>query len=293
MLDAEEGHFGRAAERLHIVQPALSMQIRSLEEELGVPLFTRTSRKVVLTEAGEVLVAEARRAVAQAERAKEMVRRSARGEIGAIRIGFAGGASMGGKLSNDLRNFHRHAPEVDLELREMTGREQADALMAKEIDVGYCPSFDLAVPSELHARRIGSWPWHIAMADDHPLARRKKLEKADVRNEAFVLYARHHTDVGQLEVLRRILGKEPLVSHRAANTLTVLTLAAGGLGLAVLPGFLARVTVPGLAYRPLVTSARKADLVLLTRAGETSGAVLKYLALARTLAETAMTAAGV
>jgi DNA-binding transcriptional LysR family regulator len=94
-------------------------------------------------------------------------------------------------------------------------------------------------------------------------------------------------------VLRRILGKEPLVSHRAANTLTVLTLAAGGLGLAVLPGFLARVTVPGLAYRPLVTSARKADLVLLTRAGETSGAVLKYLALARTLAETAMTAAGV
>jgi DNA-binding transcriptional LysR family regulator len=283
---AEEGHFGRAAQKLHIVQPALSMQIRSLEEELGAPLFTRTSRKVALTEAGEVLVAQARQTLAQAERAKEVVRRSARGESGLVRIGFAGGAPIGGKLSNDLRSFHRQSSEVELQLREMTAREQVDALLANEIDVGYCPSFDIPFPCELRARRVGSWPWLIALAGDHPLARRKrKLTRADLLDEAFVLYARHDADVDQLELLRRILGKEPLVAHRAANTLTVLTLAAGGLGLAVLPDFLARVTVPGVEYRPLETSARKADLVLLSRAQETSGAVKKYLALARTLAE--------
>ena len=85
---AEEGHFGRAAQRLHIVQSALSMQIRSLEEELGGPLFLRTSRRVELTEAGALLRAEAQRTLDQAAHAQQVVQRSLRGEMGTVRIGF-------------------------------------------------------------------------------------------------------------------------------------------------------------------------------------------------------------
>jgi DNA-binding transcriptional LysR family regulator len=100
---AEEEHFGRAAKRLHIVQPALSMQIRSLEEELGGPLFQRTSRRVVLTEAGSILLADARRLLAQADRVRSDVRRSLKGEIGSVRIGFVGSTIFGGELIDDLR----------------------------------------------------------------------------------------------------------------------------------------------------------------------------------------------
>src|SRR5579871_2599117 len=103
---AEEGHFGRAARRLNIVQPALSMQIRALEEELGGPLFLRTSRRVELTEAGMLLREEARRTLDQAEHTRLTVQRSIRGETGNVRVGFAGNAVFSGKLINDLREFH-------------------------------------------------------------------------------------------------------------------------------------------------------------------------------------------
>src|SRR3977135_156950 len=102
---AEEGHFGRAAQRLHIVQPALSMQIRALEAELGPPLFERTSRQVLLTEAGVLFRVEAERTIQQAARAKDVAQRAARGEVGSVRIGFVGNASFGGKLAADRSSF--------------------------------------------------------------------------------------------------------------------------------------------------------------------------------------------
>lgn len=104
---AEEGHFGRAAERLNIVPPTLSMQIKALEEELGGPLFLRTSRKVELTEAGRLLQVEAQRTLDQAENARLAVQRSIRGESGRVRVGFAGNAVFSGKLTADLREFRQ------------------------------------------------------------------------------------------------------------------------------------------------------------------------------------------
>ncbi|MBM7328000.1 LysR family transcriptional regulator [Agrobacterium sp. S2] len=278
---AEEEHFGRAAEKLHIVQPALSMQIRSMEDELGTPLFTRTSRKVELTEAGEILVAEARRTIGQAERAKELVIKSAKGELGSIRIGFSGNASFVGKLIDDLKLFHRQSPDVEIELHEMAPREQADAIFAGELDIGYCPTFDIDFHPDLNAMRIGSWPWLIAMNAEHPLVVRKEVHKVDLLNEPFVLYAGDGADNGQLELLRQVLGKEPDVSYKVGNTLAVLTIAAAGLALGFVPAPLASIALRGIEYRPLATPGRKANLVLISRRRETSGAVRKFIALAR------------
>ena len=132
---AEEEHFGRAAKRLHIVQPALSMQIRSLEEELGGPLFQRTSRRVVLTEAGKILPADARRLLAQADRVRTDVRRSLKGEIGSVRIGFVGATVFGDELIDDLRRFRQFRPDVEVYLNGVAPQQQAEALLNGELEV--------------------------------------------------------------------------------------------------------------------------------------------------------------
>ncbi len=278
---AEEGHFGRAAERVHIVQPALTMQIRSLEEELGTKLLTRTSRHVALTEAGAIFLEEARRTLKQADRAKELAQQSARGEIGSVRIGFSGNASFVGKLTDDLRGFHRQHPNVGITLREASPQQQAEAVLAGELDAGYCPTFDISFHGDVAAERIGTWPWVVAMSGDHALARRSSVLKADLLDETFVVYAAHGAEQAQLDLLRRLLGKEPRVSHSLGNTLTVLTMASAGLGLALVPEPLKAVALPGLEYRALQETNEKADLVLLSRRGETSGAVRAFLAYAK------------
>ena len=279
---AEEGHFGRAAARLHIVQPALSMQIRALEEELGTPLFARTSRKVMLTEAGEVLVNEARRTLDQAQRAKELVQKSARGESGSVRIGFSGNASYAGKLASDLGDFHRQFPEVEITLREASPQQQAEAILAGELDVGYCPTFDVGVHADLSSERIGAWPWVVAMSGDHRLAQRKAITCADLREENFVVYAAHGAEVTQLNFLRQILGKEPKVSHYAGSTLAVLTITSAGLGLGLVPAPLSTLAFQNVQYRPLADVSATADLVLIYRTQETSGAIKRFLLQART-----------
>ncbi|NKC04917.1 LysR substrate-binding domain-containing protein [Brucella haematophila] len=281
LMVAQEGHFSRAAEKLHIVQPALSMQIRSLEEELDAALFTRTSRKVTLTTAGEILLPEARRILAQAERAKELVRKSVRGEIGSIRVGFSGNASFIGKLSDDLREFNLRFPEVHIALTEASPRQQVEGILAGELDVGYCPTFAIEVDIDLDAERIGSWPWMVAMSTSHPLASRSEISKADLLDETFVVYAAHGSETAQIDLLRRILGQEPNVAHSVGNTLTFLTMASAGLGLGLIPASLMQVALPGIAYRPLAEVNETADLVLLYRARETAGAVRAFLDLAR------------
>lgn len=136
---AEEGHFGRAAQRLHIVQPALSMQIKAPEEELGGPLFVRTSRKVELTDAGRLLQVEAQRTLEQADHARLTVQRSIRGETGQVRVGFAGNAVFSGKLTNDLRAFRRTYPDAELVVNEVAPLLQAEAILTGQLDVGYTP----------------------------------------------------------------------------------------------------------------------------------------------------------
>jgi len=170
---AEEGHFGRAAQRLHIVQPALSMQIKALEEELGGPLFVRTSRKVELTEAGLLLQTEARRTLEQAEHTRLTVQRSIRGETGHVRVGFAGNAVFSGRLTNDLRAFRRTYPDADLVVSEVAPLLQADAIMAGQLDVGYTPNHGKIHDPALMAEQVGIWHRQVAMADDHPLASRR------------------------------------------------------------------------------------------------------------------------
>ncbi|ASG88828.1 LysR family transcriptional regulator [Salmonella enterica subsp. salamae] len=278
---AQEGHFARAAERLNIVPPALSMQIRALEEELGGPLFVRTSRKVELTEAGRILQIEAQRTLEQAAFARETVQRSIRGETGCVRVGFAGNAVFSGKLTNDLRAFRKAYPDAELVVREVAPLLQADAILAGQLDVGYTPDNRKAHDHALKAEQIGLWHRLVAMADDHPLTVHASLTVRMLADESLIFYDTHGADESLYTTLTAMLGHVPKVAHCTASTLSVLTLAAAGQGLALVPEPLSHVSIPGLVYRSLDTTKLSANLMLLSRQKENNGAVNAFLRMAR------------
>jgi DNA-binding transcriptional LysR family regulator len=278
---AEDGHFGRAAERLHIVQPALSMQIRALETELGTALFERTSRRVVLTEAGVLFRVEAERTVAQAARAKDVAQRAARGEVGTVRIGFVGNAAFAGKLAADVSSFNRVYPKVELDLIELSPLRQVDAVLSGHLDAGYASDFQYTQELELAVDRITAWPWILAMGSSHPLVGRATVSAEALRGEAFVVYAADAADDGLVRILRQLLKEEPRVLHRVPNTLTVLTLVAAGMGLALVPGTMETINIPNIAYRPLADFPVRCDLVLVSRRKEPSPAVRRFVEIAR------------
>ncbi|UTH76651.1 LysR substrate-binding domain-containing protein [Chromobacterium sp. IIBBL 290-4] len=275
---ADEGHFGRAAEKLHIVQPALSAQIRALEDELGVTLFDRSTRKVELSDAGRILLIEARRTVEQAERAKSVMRRAVRGETGVVRIGFVGNAVVAGRLSDDLLAFHAAWPDVAVDMHEMAPAAQLEALLAGRLDVGYCPQLGYPLPAGLKARSAGSWHWEVAMGGQHPLAARRALRVADLREQPFIVYAADSDDEGQLRMLRQLLGCEPRIAYKVGSTMSVLALAAAGLGLALVPAPVRKIAAPNLAYRKLAErSPLVSELSAISRAGGEWGAARRYL----------------
>src|SRR5512133_1148541 len=169
---AEELHFGRAAQRLHIAQPGLSQQIQALESELGVSLLARTRRRVELTAAGQVFLDEGRRALAQVERAENLTRRAASGEIGRLTIGGTESATWV-VLPELLRDFRRRYPNVDLAIREMPSPLQLEALRNGEIDVGFVRppvGTDGLVARTILEERLG-----ILLPKAHPLAKRSEI----------------------------------------------------------------------------------------------------------------------
>lgn len=274
---AEEGHFGRAAEKLNIVQPALSMQIKSLEAELGGALFVRTSRRVELTEAGLLFQTEARRTLEQADHARLTVERAIRGETGRVRVGFAGNAIFSGRLITDLRRFHHAFPDAELMIQEVGPQEQVAAILAGHLDIGYTPANSNLDSPEMTVRRIGDWDMLVAMADDHPFTEQGALTIEMLAGQPLILYDAHDAHEHLFILLTQRLGERCHVAYRSGSTLSILAMAATGLGLALIPAPLRQVQIPGLVYRPLNAPDLSANLVLISRAQETNAAVKAYL----------------
>ena len=223
---------------------------------------------------------EARRTLAQANRTLAIVQRSLRGETGNVKVGFAGNAVLTGKLMDDLRGFHRTYPDVQIELLEMAPHLQGEAIIAGELDVGYSPSAGFTADPRRVTEKIGEWPLLVAMADDHPLAARKRVSARSIAKEQLIVYAADENDQA-FGLLRRQFGADMNRVHRVSSTLSVLALAAAGFGVAIVPAPLDKVTIPHLVYRPFAEKDMFADLLLLSRADETDGAVRAFLTLAR------------
>jgi DNA-binding transcriptional LysR family regulator len=186
---AEELHFGRAAERLHIAQPPLSQQIRRLENELGVELLRRNRRRVDLTDAGRMLLESARPLLAEADRIEKLLRRAGEGTVGRLTIGFVGTASYE-TLPAILRAFRGRFPDVELRLEELTTGPQVAALRARRIDVGLVrPPVD---DTSLRLTALVKEQLVAALPDSHPLAAFATVRVEQLAPEPFILFLREH-----------------------------------------------------------------------------------------------------
>jgi DNA-binding transcriptional LysR family regulator len=270
---AEEGGFSRAARRLHVVQPTLSMQIRDLESELGGPLFDRGARQTKLTRAGETFLIEARQVLAQAERARSAARLALRGETGSVRIGVAGAAVFGGLPIARIRAFHLARPLVRIELREAGPQRQRAAILAGELDVGY--SALAAPPGEprLTSTPAGSMSFVVALPAGHPLTENANLTADQLAGQQLIEYA--VGDSGD-DLAPHPVRLAP-ARYRADTTLSVLALVAAGVGVAVVPAGVDQAGVPDVVYRPLAEPGRSVEFHLLHRAEETDPAVAAFL----------------
>ncbi|MFC8455039.1 LysR substrate-binding domain-containing protein [Kitasatospora sp. NPDC057223] len=274
---ADERHFGRAATLLHVTQSTLSAQVQALEREVGGRLFTRTSRRVELTEAGELLLPEARRALAQAGRAMQVARQSVRGETGAVRIGFSGVAVLQGDLSDDLRDFHRTHPGVGLTLTELPPAAQIQGVRDGALDIGYCPDLGLSDADGLRVTRRALTPLSVALRSDHALASAAAVTTADLTAHDLIVFASGEEDETVLSRLWPAHEEDRSRVRLVGSTLGVLALASAGAGVAVVPAATQCIALPGLTYRPLNGAPPGPDLLVISRHDETSGAVRAYL----------------
>lgn len=275
---AEERHFGRAAARLHMAQPPLSQQIQQLEAELGVTLLHRTTRKVDLTDAGAVYLERARAVLAAVDAAGAEARRVADGLQGRLVVGCVGSATYS-LLPAFARALREALPAVDFVFRgEMLAPDQLESLLARRIDLAL-----LRPPVEDEAVRVSAVRRDrliVALPEDHRLARRKRLKIADLREEDLIVHASRGRSVmhGIVTELCRSAGFEPRIRHEVAETSTLVTFVAAGLGVAVVPEPVAELGVPGTTYRPLAGN-RGIDLVAAVRAGDDSPVVARALGL--------------
>jgi DNA-binding transcriptional LysR family regulator len=276
---AEELHFGRAAERLHIAQPSLSQQIRRLEALLGVSLLERNSRNVHLTPAGRALLQEGRKTLSQAQHAIQMVQ-----SAGAPRltVGFYGSAASE-LLPDVLRAFNVLLPDLDVDVRELL-LGSIDDILTGSVDI----AFTRLVPgqTELEVEVLAEEPRVAALASAHPLARNQTLTFADLRDESFVINPADNQPGPPPRWLaeQRRHGLPARIAAQAASLQEILALVAAGRGVCLVPQAVAHhYPRAGLTYVP-VSDADAAVVSLARRAGPIAPAVKAFIEASRQIA---------
>ena len=273
---ADELNFTRAAGRLHIVQPALSQQIRDLEEELGVVLFHRSKRLVEITEAGRIFLPEARKTLEQARHAAEQTRRAGAGTIGRLEIGYSSGSVLSGVLGSILRRYRKAFPEVELNMRQVFPATQIDLLMRREIDIFFGMSNAINLPRDCQVVPLARYPLRLVMSVEHPLAGRKKIKVEELSRESFIAHSDPEDRHGE-NFLKQVLGFNPLIAQRSSSLLFMGVLIEAGFGLAVLPTIMAEALPGGVTSRPLAGTKASFDVAAVIRKNGLEPAV-KHLA---------------
>jgi len=245
---AEELHFRRAADRLHLTQSALSQRICGLEREVGARLLERDRRHVALSEAGRVFLDHARSVLSQTAQAKAEVLRAARGEAGRLRLGFTVIAFYG-VLPRAVRLLRERCPEVAVELREMPSPQQEVAVATGEVDLGI-----LHPPLHTRAITVQALPAEellLALPSSHRLARRGAVSVGDLDGEPFLIAPRAwgpHLYDGIIALFRGA-GFSPRIVQEAAPMPTLVGLVAAGVGTGFVSASVARVARSGVVYR--------------------------------------------
>lgn len=231
IVAAEEENFHRAAERLHIAQPALSKQIALLEQDLGCLLFNRVKRRVVLTAVGQLYLEDARRIVRELDVANERVRLAAAGQLGTLRIGLRETAGRSPWVSRTCSRFRQRYPEVELRLQQMTSPAQCRALHEGELDAGFIylsPEHDAG----LARLPVAEDHFYLALHRVHPLARKKRIRLRELTDEPMIWLSRTNDAYHSDALLRDCIahGLTPRIIQEADSEPMSLNLVAVGMG---------------------------------------------------------------
>ena len=262
---AEEQHFTRAAAREHVAQPALSQQIQRLEAELGLTLVQRTTRRVAMTEAGELLVARARRAIAELEAAQAELQSLAGIQTGRLSVGAL--HTMGPvDLSLLLATFHRSYPGVELTVREQSSEELAVMLRDEEIDLAFLSVTDRMSSRGLTLHRLVSEDLVAVLPRDHRLAGRARVRIADLAGDAFISFRTGSRPRELLVSAGAAAGFEPRIALESNESRRIRSLVARGLGVALLPRSDAEASGAAVAVCALDGPSLRRDVMLASRA---------------------------
>lgn len=275
---AEELHFGRAASRLGLSQPPLSLQVRQLEEAVGARLFDRHSRRVLMTDAGRALHESARRILRDVAGALVAARQAGSGEVGELRIGFAP-TLMLSSLAHVVRRYRLRHPQVRLDLRELPSARQMTALLDGELDVGLLrePETD----PRLTVEHILREPLVLALPRGHAKAGQARVSLSALATDPWVLFPRSIAPLlyDQVMQLCRAAGFTPRVAQESHETYTTVGLVGAGLGVTIVPAGVSRMGWPGVVYKPIPRAATRLGMVW--AAGPTRPLVELFLAAVR------------
>lgn len=278
---AEELHFGKAAARLHIAQPALSQQIRALELDLGVRLFDRSTRSVELSDAGRAMLPAARRALDELAAARRAARLGLGEVVGRVRIGFAGASSQLA-LPKLTRAVSTRLPGVELVLTGQTyATAAAEDVAAGRLDLGFSrlpmPALGLAHHLYAHERLVAVLP------TNHPLAEAGPIEMRELAEESFVTFPPETGSSVRNALVRAAAhaGFSPRIVQVAPDSYTILGLVDAGVGITVTVSSVLHIDSPTLMHRPVLGEPQHLDAVIAHRPSGNSRAVEAVLQVAR------------
>ncbi len=277
---AEELHFTRAARRLNMTQPPLSLQIQRLEEELELRLFERSKRSVKLTPAGAALFDQAVAILEKVDYARDLCRRTQLGEVGELAIGFIP-IALDLKLLDIIRIFRDRFAEVRLSLFEMGTNVQLEALRRGKIMLGFIQTHEHDLRG-LGTKRVVSEPYLLAIPADHDLARRRRIPVKALKDVNLILPPRpvqpalHDSIVGSC----REAGFEPSVEFEVYGKHTALTLTANGLGVTPVSKSYLRNPPAGVVFRPIEPAWPKMEVTMIWHPESMNPVLQEFLALA-------------
>ncbi|WUH89567.1 LysR substrate-binding domain-containing protein [Streptomyces sp. NBC_00433] len=278
---AEELNFTRAAERLHIAQPALSQQIRALEREVGAPLIERHHRGCRLTAVGEVVAREADALLAHAAASQERIRAAAGGRQGQLRLALTRSA-RGGPVDALIAAFRAHHPEVDLVVRTGWSARNVAELLAGRLDAAFVrPPLDTA---EVECRHIAREELLLAVPAGHPLARERRVTRERIAAEPVILWPRENAPGMHDRITRQLWPDGARIVREEPDDEQLLLSVAAGAGIAPVPEGRARaLRIPGVRFKHVTAPMPTVDLALAHQPRAASPALRELLRLVDTL----------
>ena len=272
---AEELNFTRAAQRLNMSQPPLSTMMQSLEREVGAELFSRTSRRMNLTRAGEAFLRHARAILAQHEHSLLEIREIRAGQHGVIEIGTTGSILRGG-LADLLAGFCRDNPRITVRIHEQSPAMQINEVISRRADI----SFNRSIPSDGELAYEFAWREELValLPETHPAARQDSVSLQDLRGDPHVVLRPDSSDFAAY-VMSRISGGgfRPRVSQQVMDAQSIPSLIVAGFGVSVVPAAIARLTSGPLVFRPIRPDPPVSDVFAVYRQSDRTPALNAFL----------------